>query len=170
MGETLNKFMEAGEALNWASQTATKGVAAAGTGGAAAIASWAGTGIEGFTEEQLASADEASSRALKDLGIDVPSIAPGGQTGAKVAGEVWAGGAAAFTEGIITAGSLPQAEDQSLAYMQYIIEHTLKCITNSMLTGPVSFAGMGFSVGSPMMHIVIIPFGDAQLNPLNIII
>jgi len=177
MGETLNKFMAAGDALHQGSKTLVAGAGALGMGGAGAIAEWAGApgAIEGFTEDALSRADEVSSAQLAGMlgeGNEVPSVAPGGQVGAKVQGEFWAIDMPKEVKRVITDGSKPNGEGgpNLTAYTQFIISNVLKCITNSMLTGPVSFAGMGFSVGSPMMHIVIIPFGDAQLNPMNIII
>jgi len=39
-------------------------------------------------------------------------------------------------------------------------------VFNAKLNGPVQSAGTGFSFGSPMFHMVIIPFGDSELTPL----
>jgi len=42
----------------------------------------------------------------------------------------------------------------------------MRFVFNAKLNGPVKSAGTGFSFGSPVFHVVVIPFGDAELTPL----
>ena len=47
-----------------------------------------------------------------------------------------------------------------------IAEATMNFVLNAQLNGPVKSAGTGFSFGSPFFHMVVLPFGDAELTPL----
>jgi len=49
---------------------------------------------------------------------------------------------------------------------EVIADSTMNFILQARLNGPVKSAGTGFSFGSPFFHMVVLPFGDAELTPL----
>jgi len=172
MGETLNLWMNVSDAIVDASKTMTAGAGSIATSGASKLAVWSGAAQEGmeYTEAAMNQADQASALMTTTFGIDVPSVAPGTQIGIQASGLQWALAMANISAGVLNTGQAPQGE-QAISninlFVASIIEGALKCMTQAQLHGPISNAGAGFSVGSPFFHVVIIPFGDAKLNPLN---
>ena len=172
MGETLNYWMNVADKLEQTTQTITAGSGKLATGGASMIAAWSGAADTGqeFNEDILAGADAAAA-SLAEIGINVPSVAPASQIGISAALMGYQLAMKGAAEAMVTQGQMPFDEGRATgnvrAFCAAIIEGVGKVITNAQLHGPISNAGAGFSVGSPMFHVVIIPFGDAKLNPLN---
>jgi hypothetical protein len=169
MGETLNTWMNVSDSLVDASKTM---VVDAPLHIASSIGVWSGASQEGmeYTEGALDAVDSAAKTLTDMYGLKVPNVAPGTQVGAMVQGEQWAQAMKTAADDCIAGGQAPQNRQGPAtiaAFWGAIVEGTLKCITQAQLHGPISNAGAGFSVGSPFFHVVIIPFGDAKLNPLN---